>query len=476
MPEAIGCMKKQSKRIISRVVLSVLALGLAAYGYRWWSGRSEETEASSAAITTAKITKGDLRQEVACTGKVVSNLDVEIKCRASGQIVKLPFDVSDTVKKGDLLLELDPIDQQRIVQQREATLSASNARLEQAKSTLIAAEKNLEADRAMAAASVASAQARANDAAAKAKREEQLFAKKYSSEEGVETAQTTAMQAEQDYRTALAQVEGLKAQEADLETRRQEIKLAEAQVENDKIALSLAKLQLDYTSVYSPIDGVVATRTVQIGQIIASGINNVGGGTAALKLSDVSRIFILAAVDESEIGSVQIGQPAEITVDAFPGKRFRGRVDRIAAEGVNLQNVVTFEVRIEVESENKSLLKPMMTTNVNVIIADKSGILTIPYNAIAREKGKTFAVMAKADGTAGDKVPVELGITDGSAYEVISGVNDGDTVTVQRADADSEWNNNSRGGGSGGMNSTRGRMMMMRTMGGGGGPGGGRGR
>ena len=110
--------------------------------------------------------------------------------------------------------------------------------------------------------------------------------------------------------------------------------------------------------------------------------------------------------------------------------------------------------------------------NVNVVIADKKDVLTIPYNAIAREKGKTFAVMAKADGTAGDKVPVELGITDGSAYEVVSGVNEGDTVTAQRADADSEWNNDSRGGG--GMNSTRGRMMMMRTMGGG--SGGGRGR
>ena len=122
-------MKKQSKRLISRIVLSILAIGLAAYGYRWWSGRSEETEASSTAITIAKIEKGDLRQEVACTGKVVSNLDVEIKCRASGQVTKLPFDISDTVKKGDLLLELDPIDQQRVVQQREATLSASEARL-----------------------------------------------------------------------------------------------------------------------------------------------------------------------------------------------------------------------------------------------------------------------------------------------------------------------------------------------------------
>lgn len=460
------------RKLLTRLVFAGLAIVAAAYGYRWWSGRNATTEASSTAVTTAKIERGDLRQEVQCTGKVVSNLDVEIKCRASGQVVKLPFDISDPVKKGDLLLELDPVDQERTMQQAQAAVNASVARLEQAKSTLAAAEKSLAADRVMMAAAVESALARANDAKAKARREEQLLAKKYSSVEGVETAQTTAMQAEQDYRTAVARVEGLKAQEADIETRKQEVKLAEAQLERDKIALSLAKLQLGYTSVYAPIDGVVSARNVQIGQIIASGINNVGGGTAVMTLSDLSRIFILASVDESDIGSVAIDQPALVTADAFPGKRFRGRVDRIAAKGVNLQNVVTFEVRIEVESENKSLLKPEMTTNVTIVVADKSGVLTVPYNAIARERGKTFVTLAKADGKEGEKVPVELGITNGEAYEVLSGVNEGDTVTVQRADADSRWNANSQRGGPG--DSNRQRMFMMRTMGGGG--GGGRGR
>jgi RND family efflux transporter MFP subunit len=452
------------RKHLTKIVLAALAVVGVAAAYRWWSGKSDATEALSAELMTAKVERADLRQEVQCTGRVVANLEVEIKCRASGQVVKLPFDVSDSVKQGELLLELDPVDQQRVVQQREAALAASEARLAQAKSTLVAAEKNLEADRVMAAAAVASALARSNDASAKARREEQLFAKKYSSEEGVETAQTTAMQAEQDYRTALAQVEGLKAQEADLETRRQEIKLAEAQVENDRIALELAKLQLDYTRVYSPIDGVVSARNVQIGQIIASGINNVGGGTAVMTLSDLTRIFILASVDESDIGSIAIDQEAEITVDAFPGKHFQGRVDRIAAKGVNLQNVVTFEVRIEVVGENKTLLKPEMTTNVTIVVADKSDVLTVPYNAIARERGKTYVMLAKADGAAGDKVPVELGITNGEAYEVLDGVKEGDTVKVQRAEADSEWNADSQRGSS----SNRQRMFMMRTMGGGG--------
>ena len=457
------------RKLLTRSALAILAFACAALGYRWWSGRGDATEASPEAITIAKIERRDLSQEVQCNGRVVSNLDVEIKCRASGQVTKLPFDVSDTVKKGELLLELDPIDQQRVVQQREATLTASQARVAQAESTLVAAQESLSADRVMMAASVESALARSNDANAKAKREEQLLAKKYSSVEGVETSQTTAMQAQQDYRTALARVEGLKAQEAQLETRRQEIKLAEAQVENDKIALSLAKLQLDYTSVYSPIDGVVSLRNVQIGQIIASGINNIGGGTAVLMMSDLSRIFILAAVDESDIGSVAIDQPAVITVDAYPSKHFQGRVDRIAAKGANLQNVVTFEVRIEVEGENKSLLKPEMTTNVTIVVADKTNVLTIPYNAIARERGKAFATLAKADGEPGEKKPIELGITDGEAYEVLSGVNEGDSVTVRRADAESQWNAN--GQRVGGSDSGRQRMMMYRTIGGGGGRG-----
>jgi len=444
-------------------MLTILAIVVAAYGAWWWTGRGDDTEAYSSVVTVAQIERGPLRQEVQSTGRVVSNLDVEIKCRASGQIVALPFDISDHVKKGELLLELDPVDQERLLAQSQASLTASLARVAQAKSTLVAAEQNLVADRLMAAAGVESALARSKDAEAKANREEQLLAKKYSSLEGVETAQTTAMQAQQDYRTALAHVEALKAQEAELETRRQEINLADAQVESDQISVSMSKLQLGYTKVYAPIDGVVSLRDVQIGQIIASGINNIGGGTAVLMLSDLSRVFILASVDESDIGTIEIGQPADITVDAFPGKRFQGSVERIAAKGVNLQNVVTFEVRIEVESDNKGLLKPEMTTNVTIIVADKTDVLKVPYNAIARQKGETFVTLAKADGTAGDSKPVALGITDGETYEVISGVNEGESVTVQSADAESRWSAENERGGSSSQSQQR---MMMRTMGG----------
>src|SRR5262249_12618539 len=151
-----------------------------------------------------------------------------------------------------------------------------------------------------------------------------------------------------------------------LEVRRQDIKLSEAQLRSDQVALANARQQLTYTKVTAPMDGVVAALNVQIGTIISSGITNVGGGTTILSLSDLSHIFVLASVDESEIGSVAIDQQAVITVDAFPGRRFRGKVVRIATRGVNVSNVVTFEVKIEVLGENKTLLKPEMTANVQI--------------------------------------------------------------------------------------------------------------
>jgi HlyD family secretion protein len=457
----------KSRKVVVRTVIAVIvAAGVYGLAHWWWVGRGG-TETAEAAIETAEVIRGPIQQLVECTGKVVSNLDVEIKCRASGEVIKLPFDISDSVKKGDLLLELDPVDQQRVVQQNEAALSASKARLEQAKSTLVAAEKNLVADKQMAGASIESAKARSTEFTAKAKREEELMAKKYSSAEGMETARTSAVQAAQDLKTAQAQILALDAQEVDLETKRQQINLAKAEVDADTIALQLAQRQLGYCSVYAPIDGVVSSRLAQIGQIISSGISNVGGGTAVLTISDLSRMYILASVDEANIGFVQIGQDVDVTADSFPRKKFRGKVDRIAAKGVNLQNVVTFEVRVEVLSDNKAMLKPEMTTNVTIIIADKPEAILVPSGAIAREKGETFVTLASVLGGKGEKVPVQVGISNPEHIEITSGPEVGTKIIVQKEELDSRWR--------GGNDSSRQRMMMMR-MGGGGSSSGGGGR
>jgi HlyD family secretion protein len=199
----------------------------------------------------------------------------------------------------------------------------------------------------------------------------------------------------------------------------------------------------------------VSARTVQIGQIIASGINNVGGGTAMLTISDLSHIFVLASVDESDIGGVELDQKVLITADAFPGKRFFGKVVRIAAKGVNVSNVVTFEVRVEVMSDDKALLKPEMTANVEIVVAEKEDVLTLPTRAVVRKAGKTFVALKQADGSIKEDVPVTIGLSSGNDVEVQDGVQENDSVVFKKNDSDSRWKAQTQG--------ARPPMMMMGT-------------
>ena len=147
------------------------------------------------------------------------------------------------------------------------------------------------------------------------------------------------------------------------------------------MSLDLARQRLTETRVVSPVDGVVTQRAVQIGQIISSGISNVGGGTTALVVSDLSRIFVLAAVDESDIGQVRPGQRVKVTVDAYRNREFAGEVVRISPRGVNVSNVVTFEVKIEVTARDKELLRPEMTANVEILIDERPDALLAPSDA-----------------------------------------------------------------------------------------------
>lgn len=421
------------------ILLSLPLLG----GFTWW-----KVSASTAGINpqdapeSVQAALGSIKQSVECTGRVTSNLDVEIKCKVSGEVIDLPFDVSDPVRKGDLLLEIDPVDQLRNLQQSEATLAASKARLAQAQANLTAAEKDLNASAARAQAAVLSGEARAKDAEAKAKRDEELLGKKHISVEEAETSRTTLLESQASLRSARADVAAVDAQRAQLEASRQEIKMAEVQIESDEAALELARQRLTETKVVSPLDGVVSARTVQVGQIISSGISNVGGGTAVLTVSDLSRMFVLASVDESDIGNVALDQPAVVTVDAFPGVEFEGAVRRIASTGVNTSNVVTFEVKIEVTSENKRVLKPEMTANVEIVTAKVDGVITVPLRALSRKGTQSF-ITKQMDGKSVATYPVETGVSDGLNIQIVSGLAAGDTVLLVR-DADaSEWRKDS---------------------------------
>ncbi len=411
------------------IALLLLVAVVAGGSYWWWSRRSAAKSEQKEAPKTAQVERGPVRLVVSSSGRIVSNLDVEIKCKASGEIVKLPRDVSDPVRKGDLLLELNPLEMQRQVNQSQAALGASQAKLVNARESLIIAQQNLATDRMRYDASLKAAEAKAVDSQAKANRLKELLDQRLASLEEYDSARTAAVQAASDLDQARVRNEELKTQEHSLEISRQQIRIAEAQVENDRIALDLAQERLADTRVVSPIDGVLTARNVQIGQIISSGISNVGGGTTAMTVSDLSHIFVLASVDEADIGKVAVGQPVEITVDAFAGKRFNGQVVRIATRGVNTSNVITFEVKIEVSSREKGLLRPEMTANVDIIAAARDSVLSVPAESVVRRKGKPHVTVVGADGAQDDR-PVEMGIGDGQKTEITSGISEGETVVV----------------------------------------------
>lgn len=427
-------------------IFSAIIVALAVGGGIWWKMKTSAAEAeAAAAVETAQSALGSIRQSVECTGRVVSNLDVEIKCKASGEIIELPVDISDKVVKGDLLMEIDPVDQLRNLQQSEASLAASQARLAQARANLSAAEQDLVASSARAQASVLSGEAREKDAAAKAQRDEQLLAQKHISVEEAETSRTTLLESQANLRSAQAELSSVDAQRAQLEATRQEIQLAEVQIQSDQAALELAKQRLTETKVLSPIDGVVSTRAVQIGQIISSGISNVGGGTAVMTVSDLSRMFVLASVDESDIGNVVLGQVTKVTVDAYSGETFEGTVQRIANKGTNTANVVTFEVKIEVMSDNKAVLKPEMTANVEIVTAEAENVVTVPIRALSRKGTEKFVTRVTSPGET-ETVAVETGASDGVNIEIKSGLKEGDEVVLVRGGDDSEWQKANSGG------------------------------
>ena len=157
-----------------------------------------------------------------------------------------------------------------------------------------------------------------------------------------------------------------------------------------------------------------------------------------MTVSDMSKIYVNASVDESDIGGVELGQEVEITADAFPNKVFSGKVVLIATLGINTSNVVTFNVKIEVTSPNRGLLKLLMTANVQIIEATRKSIVMVPMMAISHRGSQTWVSVVKADNSTEDH-QVELGIHDLENQEIISGIKEGDTVLVQKNESTSRW-------------------------------------
>ncbi len=381
-------------------------------------------------VPTAAAVRMTLTDSVRAAGRVVANRDVEVKCKASGQVVQLPLEVGDSVKAGEILAQIDPVDEQRKVRQTEIQLTVSKADLAASKELLAIAETNLEIAQRKAEANLRAAESNEANVREKANRMRALLNGKLCSQEEYENAAAAAVQAAASLENTRTGHDELKNQERSLNLKRQDVKQAEAAVARDEITLAIAQDRLRDTRVTAPLDGVVTKRDVQVGQIITSATSTIGGGTTIATLSDLSRIFVCASVGETDIGRLRPDLPVVVTTDAFPGRPFTGKLARIAPCGANIAGAVTFEARIEILDRNRGCLKPEMSATAEIIVEQKKHAVAVPQGALLQAAPGVFCVEVVTKKGAAVPREIQTGLHDGAFVEVLSGLKPGEIVRI----------------------------------------------
>ncbi len=328
---------------------------------------------------TDPVKRGDIQQTVTATGTVNPVTTVLVGTQVSGTIKTLYVDFNSRVKKGQLIAQIDPT-------LFETQLAQAQANADHAEAALRDAERTLNQNRA-------------------------LYAKN--------------LVAKNDYDAAVTGYDGAKAQ------------LAQA-----KAALQSAATNLNYTKIYSPVDGIVISRNVDIGQTVAASFQTPTLFTIA---QDLTKMQIDTNVAESDIGAVQVGQEVDFTVDAYPDTTFEGKVWQKRQAPITVQNVVTYDTVIQVNNRDLRLM-PGMTANVAIVIATRKNVLRIPNAALRFKLSERPAAAAPAPASGEKKgpsvwvlengkpkrVPVQLGISDGSFTEVLSdGLQEGQQLITE---------------------------------------------
>ncbi len=396
--------KKRRKRIIiiSVVVAIVLLFVGALAAFNRGGTKIDPTK-------LAKVERGDLAKSVVATGKVTPITKVEVKSKASGIVKKLYVEYGDNVKKGQLLAQLDKDEIQAQVDQSRAALQSSEANFTSAQADYERAKVDAEGP------------------------DVPLLKRQYDrsvemAKDGVVSAQALD-DADRNYKMALNKQDVAKAQ---VQVLKAKIAQAQADVVHNRANLAQLEEQLSYTDIISPIDGIVLSRDVEIGDAVSSILVLGSTATLVMTLGDTTEVYVKGKVDESDIGKVYLGQPARIKVESFKDKTFYGKVTKISPMGVEKDNVTTFEVRVSINNPGGEL-KAEMTANAEIILDEHKNVLQIPEGAIIYDKDKKASVEIP-DPKAKDgmkKIALNIGISNGAKTEVLSGLKEGDQVVLQ---------------------------------------------
>ncbi len=378
-------------------------------GFYFWGN-----ESSTPQYMTARIEKGNLRNTVTATGALQAVTTVQVGSQSSGTIAALYADFNSVVKKGQVVAQLDPAVAKAQVDQARANLEQARASLAQARAAVVNARagitdaqarnlaakstvQNNQAGVSGAEANVAVLKAQQDDALSLLKQQESLLKAGVISQREYEIAQTGYKTAQARYNQAVSQLNQAKLSEqssasagiaqsqavveqskAQVEQAQAQVQQTSAQVQQAQAALSLSELNLSHTTITSPIDGVVVSRDVNVGQTVAASLS---APTLFTIANDLTQMQVIANIDQADIGLVEQAKSVRFSVDAFPGKEFDGKIAEMRLNPVNVQNVVTYNVVINVENPEQKL-KPGMTANLTITIDERNNVLKVPNSAL----------------------------------------------------------------------------------------------
>jgi HlyD family secretion protein len=336
---------------------------------------------------TEKVSVGDIEVTVSAMGTLNAISTVLVGTQVSGTIHDIYADFNSPVKQGQFIAQIDPAPFEAAVEQAKANLLSAGATVEKAEAALLDSKRTM-------------------------KRNKELFNKDLISKSEFETSETNC-------RISQAQLDAAKAQVAQAEA-----------------ALKYAETNLRYTRIRSPVDGIVVSRNIDVGQTVVASFQTPTLFTIA---KDLKRMQIDANVDEADIGKVKLYQPVQFGVDAFPDIAFRGMVSQIRNAPITVQNAVTYDVVIMVDNPELKL-RPGMTANVSIIVASKKDVLKIPNAALrfrpsetaeAKAEQKGYGVWILEDGIP-KRMEIAIGIDDGSYSELVSDeIREGQEVIVE---------------------------------------------
>ncbi len=396
--------RKGRGRWILLVVL-VVVLGGAFFGLR--AALKPDNSIDSSKIATVEM--GDIARSVVATGKIEPRSKVEIKSKASGIVKKIYVDYGDRVREGQVLVELDKEELEARVREMTATLQAAQAAEEAAGAAL---ERNKVEALGPDIPFLKSSWERA----------------KQLDSQGL-IAKTLLEDAEKAYQLALNRQ---MTASRNVAVTRAELAKAKAQVAQARAALERAQEDLRNSTIVSPMDALVLSRDVEVGDAVSSILVLGSQATLVMTLGDVTDVYVLGKVDQADIGKVYLGQRARIVVESFKEKKFEGAVTKISPLGVEKDNVTTFEVRVSIRNPDGTL-KANMSANAEILLEEKKGVLLIPETAVVYDRNRSTSVEVPDASIKNGKrsIPVRLGISNGVKTELVSGLNNGDKLILQ---------------------------------------------